>query len=131
MMTECDPTDTESDTESASAAFTESRVPEPGLLRALPGAAQRVCGSTESVLTELEVEEEEEQEEEDALLLPGAATSGSASSSPGRAARDKRPRRNRHSSSSDKENMASPGQNTHTHTLSVYTCHTLFILYRM
>ncbi|XP_060772780.1 phosphatidylinositol 4-kinase type 2-beta isoform X1 [Neoarius graeffei] len=98
MMSECDPT--ESDTESAS--FTERRVSEPGLLRALPGGAQRVCGSTESVLTELEAEEEE-----DALLLPGAATSGSASSSPHRGARDKRTR-NRHSSSSDRENLPSP-----------------------
>lgn len=109
MMSECDPT--ESDTESAS--FTERRVSEPGLLRALPGGAQRVCGSTESVLTELEAEEEEEEdgaeEEEDALLLPGAVTSGSASSSPHRGARDKRTR-NRHSSSSDRENLPSPGE---------------------
>ncbi|KAF4071724.1 hypothetical protein AMELA_G00276650 [Ameiurus melas] len=109
MMSECDLTDTES----ASADFSESRVPEPGLLRALPGGAQRICGSTESVLTELEVEEEEEGEEEDALLLPGPATCSSASSSPSRAARDKRPRtRNRHSSSSDKENLASPGNSS-------------------
>ncbi|XP_053086942.1 phosphatidylinositol 4-kinase type 2-beta [Pangasianodon hypophthalmus] len=114
MMSECDP----ADTESASAAFPESRVPQPAALRALPGGAQRLCGSTESVLTELEAEEEEEEEQEDALLLPGTATCGSASSSssPSRAARDKRPsrhrHRHRHSSSSDKENLASPGNSS-------------------
>ncbi|TSN95666.1 Phosphatidylinositol 4-kinase type 2-beta [Bagarius yarrelli] len=94
MMSECDPVDAES----ANAAFTE-----PSLLRALPGGAQRISGSTESVLTELE-----EAEEEDALLLPRPATGDSDSSSPSRAARDKRPRQNRHSSSSDKENLTSP-----------------------
>ncbi|GAA6083945.1 phosphatidylinositol 4-kinase type 2-beta, partial [Tachysurus ichikawai] len=72
---------------------------DPGTLHALPGGAQRICGSTESVLTELE-------DEEEALLLPGTQSCDSASTSPARAAGDRRHTRDRNSSNSD--NLPSP-----------------------
>lgn len=120
MMSECDPTETESSEpmlDSGAAAlptpecnFNSSQPPKVlfdrgrlGLgLSSNPGVAVRISGSCESVLTELETDGSGEE----ALLLPCMAGS---SSSP-RGAREKRGRRNRHSSSSDKDTLASPGE---------------------
>ncbi|MEQ2206468.1 hypothetical protein XENOCAPTIV_029708 [Xenoophorus captivus] len=123
MMSECDPTETESglpvlDTREAAAipeldtnfhSIGTSKIPfdnnRIGLgLAANPGVAVRISDSRESVLTELETDGSGEE----ALLLPCLA---GGSTSP-RGARDKRHRRNRHSSSSDKDTLASPGTNS-------------------
>ncbi len=119
MMSECDPTETETsepvlDTGAAAVPtvecnFQSSDPPKVlfdrnrlGLgLAANPGAAVRISDSCESVLTELETDGSGEE----ALLLP--CLTGSSSSP--RGAREKRSRRNRHSSSSDKDTLASPG----------------------
>lgn len=119
MMSECDPTETETsepglDTGAAAVPALESHFhsPDPpkvlfdrsriGLgLAANPGAAVRISDSCESVLTELETDGSGEE----ALLLPCLA--GSPSSP--RGVREKRSRRSRHSSSSDKDTLASPG----------------------
>lgn len=109
MMSECDPTETESSepvlesnfhsTDRPNVLFDRNRI---GLgLAANPGVAVRISDSRESVLTELETDGSGEE----ALLLPCLAGS---SSSP-RGVREKRSRRNRHSSSSDKDTLASPG----------------------
>lgn len=120
MMSECDPTETETTEPGPIAGATAECVlgsnfhsAEPpkvlfdrkqlGLgLAANPGAAVRISDSCESVLTELETDGSGEE----ALLLPCLA---GGSSSP-RGAREKRSRRNRHSSSSDKDTLASPGK---------------------
>lgn len=120
MMTECDPTETESSEPMLAAGATALTTPECnfnsserpkvlfdrnrlGLGLALnPGAAVRISGSCESVLTELETDGSGEE----ALLLPCMAGS---SASP-RGSREKRGRRNRHSSSSDRDTLASPGK---------------------
>lgn len=122
MMTECDPTETESSEPMLAAGATALTTPECnfnsserpkvlfdrnrlGLGLALnPGAAVRISGSCESVLTELETDGSGEE----ALLLPCMAGS---SASP-RGSREKRGRRNRHSSSSDRDTLASPGNNS-------------------
>ncbi|XP_023275051.1 phosphatidylinositol 4-kinase type 2-beta [Seriola lalandi dorsalis] len=122
MMSECDPTETEtSEPVSLTGATAESVLEsnfhsadppnvlfdrkQIGLgLSANPGAAVRISDSCESVLTELETDGSGEE----ALLLPCLA---GGSSSP-RGVREKRSRRNRHSSSSDKDNLASPGTNS-------------------
>ncbi|XP_041839490.1 phosphatidylinositol 4-kinase type 2-beta [Melanotaenia boesemani] len=122
MMSECDPSETESSlpildtgatvvpelepnfnsTDHSNVLFDNNRV---GLgLATNPGVAVRISDSRESVLTELETEGSGEE----ALLLPCLA--GSASSP--RGVREKRSRRNRHSSSSDKDTLASPGANS-------------------
>ncbi|KAK5899917.1 hypothetical protein CesoFtcFv8_009344 [Champsocephalus esox] len=120
MMSECDPTETETNEslllDSGDAAvpasecnFHSSDPPKVlfdrngiGLGHAAnPGAAVRITDSCESFLTELETDGSSEE----ALLLPCL---GGSSSSP-RSVRQKRSRRDRHSSSSDKENLASPG----------------------
>ncbi|XP_035024898.1 phosphatidylinositol 4-kinase type 2-beta [Hippoglossus stenolepis] len=117
MMSECDPTETESsglDAGEAAVSLPESNFlssDSPGVLfdrsreglgLALnPGVAVRMSDSCESVLTELETDGSGEE----ALLLPCLA---GGSSSP-RGEREKRSRRNRHSSSSDKDTLASPG----------------------
>lgn len=120
MMTECDPTETESTEPMLAAGATALTTPECNLnsverpkvlfdrnrlslgLASNPGVAVRISGSCESVLTELETDGSGEE----ALLLPCMAGS---SASP-RGAREKRGRRNRHSSSSDKDTLASPGK---------------------
>lgn len=125
MMSECDPTETETETESSEPGLLAGATAVPaapesnfhssdppkvlfdrngvGLgLVATPGAAVRISDSCESVLTELETDGSGEE----ALLLPCLAGS---SSSP-RGGREKRSRRNRHSSSSDKDNLNSPGR---------------------
>lgn len=120
MMSECDPTETETSepmldtgatavptsernlnsSEPPKVLFDRSRL---GLgLAANPGVAVRISDSCESVLTELETDGSGEE----ALLLPCLAGS---SSSP-RGVREKRSKRNRHSSSSDKDTLASPGK---------------------
>lgn len=109
MMSECDPTETETSESVLESNFHSTDRPEvlfdrnrAGLgLAANPGVAVRISDSRESVLTELETDGSGEE----ALLLPCLAGS---SSSP-RAVREKRSRRNRHSSSSDKDTLASPG----------------------
>lgn len=119
MMTECDPTETETGEPMSDAGATEVPPPERSFnssdppqvvldrrrlglgLSVNPGGAVRVWDSSESVLTELETDGSGEE----ALLLPCLAGS---SSSP-RGAREKRGRWNRHSSSSDKDTLASPG----------------------
>ncbi|XP_035002599.1 phosphatidylinositol 4-kinase type 2-beta-like [Hippoglossus stenolepis] len=121
MMSECDPTETESsglDAGEAAVSLPESNFlssDSPGVLfdrsraglgLALnPGVAVRMSDSCESVLTELETDGSGEE----ALLLPCLA---GGSSSP-RGEREKRSRRNRHSSSSDKDTLASPGAPDH------------------
>lgn len=120
MMTECDPTETESSEPMLAAGATALTTPECNFnsaerpkvlfdrnklglcLASNPGVAVRISGSCESVLTELETDGSGEE----ALLLPCMAGS---SASP-RGAREKRGRRNRHSSSSDKDTLASPGK---------------------
>uniref|UniRef100_A0AAQ6A8I8 Phosphatidylinositol 4-kinase type 2 n=1 Tax=Amphiprion ocellaris TaxID=80972 RepID=A0AAQ6A8I8_AMPOC len=119
MMSECDPTETETSEDTGATAvpvlesnfhlaeppkvlFDRSRIGAG--LSANPGLAVRISDSCESVLTELETDGSGEE----ALLLPCLAGS---SSSP-RGAREKRSRRNRHSSSSDKDTLASPGTNS-------------------
>ncbi|XP_076868872.1 phosphatidylinositol 4-kinase type 2-beta isoform X2 [Brachyhypopomus gauderio] len=95
MMAECDPPDTEpSGTDAAGPV-----VLDPTGSWSRPGAAVRVSGSTESVLTELEAE----GSGEDALLLPAPGHQACW------AARE-RWTRSRHSSSS--ENLASPGNSS-------------------
>lgn len=117
MMSECDPTETETSepmldtgatavptsecnfnsSDPPKVLFDRSRL---GLgLAANPGVAVRISDSCESVLTELETDGSGEE----ALLLPCIAGS---SSSP----RGVREKRNRHSSSSDKDTLASPGK---------------------
>lgn len=118
MMSECDPAETENgllDTGATALPDSESNFHSStgpskvsfnnriGLgLGANPGAAVRISGSCESVLTELETDGSGEE----ALLLP-CLTGSSASP---RGVRDKWGRRNRHSSSSDKDTLASPGK---------------------
>lgn len=121
-MSECDPTETcEPVLDTGATAVPEpasnfpSRRP-PGVLfdgnverlglAASPGGAVRISGSCESVLTELETDGSGEE----ALLLPCLAGSSSPAA---RAVREKRNRRNRHSSSSDKDTLASPGNQGH------------------
>ncbi|KAG9342510.1 hypothetical protein JZ751_016513 [Albula glossodonta] len=115
MMAECDPN------ENVSVAGNETSEEKPNFpsqefpsvlfdrtaggqtLKVNPGCAVRVSESSESVLTELEVEGSGEEE----LLLPGPAGNVSP-----RGGKEKRTRRNRLSSSSDKESFASPGSGT-------------------
>lgn len=119
MMSECDPSETEtsepvvdigatavsasesyfSPLDPPAVLFDRNRTGLGGLGGANPGIAVRLSGSCESVLTELETDGSGEE----TLLLPCLAGS---SSSP-RGGRRKRSRRNRHSSSSD--TLASPG----------------------
>lgn len=119
MMSECDPTETESsepalDTGATAVPASECNFHPSDRPKVLldrnslglglavnPGVAVRISDSCESVLTELETDGSGEE----ALLLPCLAGS---SASP-RGAREKRSRRNRHSSSSDKDTLASPG----------------------
>ncbi|XP_058497501.1 phosphatidylinositol 4-kinase type 2-beta [Solea solea] len=119
MMTECDPTQTETgeDTGATAVSLPESNfhptdssnvsVYDRGRLAlgltTNPGGALRISDSRESVLTELDTDGSSEE----TLLLPCLA---GGSSSP-RGVREKRSRRNRHSSSSDKDTLASPGPN--------------------
>lgn len=108
MMSECDPTGTETSEPVLEPNFHSTDPPKMSFDRGLsglglavnPGGAVRISDSCESVLTELETDGSGEE----ALLLPCLA----GSSSP-RAGREKRSRRNRHSSSSDKDTLASPG----------------------
>ncbi|KAL1023933.1 hypothetical protein UPYG_G00049220 [Umbra pygmaea] len=118
MMTECDPNESEpvltGTAPVAAAANFHSPEAEPAVLfdrnpvglgsRANPGVAVRIAGSCESILTELETDGSGEE----SLLLP--CLSGSTSSP--RSAKQKRTRRSRLSSSSDKENLASPGNSS-------------------
>lgn len=119
MMSECDPTETETSeptldtgatavpsecnfhsSDPPKVLFDKNRL---GLGLGLnPGVAVRISDSCESVLTELETDGSGEE----ALLLPCLAGS---SASP-RGVREKRCRRSRHSSSSDKDTLASPGK---------------------
>lgn len=119
MMSECDPTETETsepaqDTGATAVSVLESNFHSTDPPKVLfdknrtglghvanPGVAVRISDSCESVLTELETDGSGEE----ALLLPCLA---GGSTSP-RGAREKRSRRNRHSSSSDKDTLASPG----------------------
>uniref|UniRef100_A0AAY4BLT6 Phosphatidylinositol 4-kinase type 2 n=1 Tax=Denticeps clupeoides TaxID=299321 RepID=A0AAY4BLT6_9TELE len=109
MMAECDPGESEADLGSAGTNFSppvlldRNRAATTLTLSLNPGGAVRISDSCESVLTELEAE----GSGEDALLLPGAAGNLSP-----RGGKDRRPRRHRHSSSSDKENLASPGNSS-------------------
>lgn len=122
MMSECDPTETESsepalDTGATAVPASECNFHPSDRPKVLldrnslglglavnPGVAVRISDSCESVLTELETDGSGEE----ALLLPCLAGS---SASP-RGAREKRSRRNRYSSSSDKDTLASPGTNS-------------------
>lgn len=119
MMSECDPTETETsepvpDTGATAVPASECNFHSsdpPAILfdrnrlglglAVNPGVAVRISDSCESVLTELETDGSGEE----ALLLP--CLTGSSSSP--RGVREKRSRRNRHSSSSDKDTLASPG----------------------
>lgn len=118
MMSECDPTGTSEpalDTETTAVSLPESNslnahrsrvlfdksTPGSGL-QSNPGFAVQISDSCESVLTELEAE----GSGEDALLLPCIA----GNSSPPKSARDKT-RLSRLSSSSDRDTLASPGNN--------------------
>lgn len=114
MMAECDPNENE-ELDSAEASEAKPNFPSPVSSAVLfdrnrtectlglilnPGGAVRISDSCESVLTELEADGSSEE----ALLLP----SPEGKLSP-RGGKDKRSRRYRNSSSSDKENLASPG----------------------
>ncbi|XP_068445003.1 phosphatidylinositol 4-kinase type 2-beta [Clinocottus analis] len=118
MMSECDPTVTESsepvlDTGDTVVPVSECADPPKVLFDRHGiglgpvtnlGGAVRISDSCESVLTELETDGSGEE----ALLLPCLAGS---SSSP-RGVGEKRSRRHRHSSSSDKDTLASPGNSS-------------------
>lgn len=114
MMAECDPNENE-ELDGAEASEAKPNFPLPEVSSVLfdrnrtestlgltlnPGGAVRISDSCESVLTELEADGSGEE----ALLLPSPAGNLSP-----RGGKDKRTRRNRNSSSSDKENLASPG----------------------
>uniref|UniRef100_A0A8C3AFR7 Phosphatidylinositol 4-kinase type 2 n=1 Tax=Cyclopterus lumpus TaxID=8103 RepID=A0A8C3AFR7_CYCLU len=119
MMSECDPTETESSEPVLDTGATAVPASECDFHSSDPpkvlfdrngiglgpvtnlGGAVRISDSCESVLTELETDGSGEE----ALLLPCLAGS---SSSP-RGVGEKRSRRNRRSSSSDKDTLASPG----------------------
>ncbi|XP_030644000.1 phosphatidylinositol 4-kinase type 2-beta [Chanos chanos] len=117
MMSECDPNENEPEmnavelatkpnfhsAEVPSVLFDRNQIGQTLGLTLNPGGAVRISDSSESVLTELEAEGSGEE----ALLLPGPAGNVSP-----RGSKDKRSRRNRHSSSSDKENLASPGNSS-------------------
>ncbi|KAK1792446.1 hypothetical protein P4O66_012391 [Electrophorus voltai] len=112
MMAECEPSENAPE---PAPTGTDLSLAEPSLwlgrnragpslgLMLNPGGAVRISDSTESVLTELEAE----GCGEDSLLLPGLTGTQSP-----RASKDRRLMRNRHSSSSDKDNLASPGNNS-------------------